>query len=224
MQPSRIKAEAVSLRKRGYSYNIIAEKLGVSKSSLSGWLKEIPYSPNNRVLQRIKAGPIKSAQRRHNQKVADILEIKSFAKKELGNLSKRDIWLVGIGLYIGEGSKLFESTRIINSDPQVIRLAVRWFKEICGLREENITIAIHIYPDNDIEKCIRYWSKTTGLSKGQFRKTQIDKRKGKSGKKHRKLPFGTAHLSIVAKQNKEAGVMLNRRIMGWIDSVYEQSS
>lgn len=222
MQSSFIKNKAINLRGRGYSYNIISQKLGVSKSSLSGWLKEIPFHPNRTVLNRIKFGPLRSAELRHNIKVANILKIKQEAKRELGSVSKRDLLLLGIGLYLGEGAKFGESIKIINSDPQIIRVAIKWFKEIFGLTSKNITIAIHLYPDNNINKCLQYWSKTVNIPVEQFRKTQIDRRLNKSGKKKRKLPYGTAHLTVVSNNNSEFGVKLHRRIMGLMDGIFEQ--
>jgi len=222
MQPHILKNKAVALRGKGYSYNLISKKLEIGKSTLSGWLKDMPFSPNRLVLKRIKSGPLKSGQIRHNQRVKDIVATKKEAKKELGEVTKRDLWMLGLGLYIGEGSKLYENIRIINSNPEVIKLAVKWLKDICGLKNKNITLAIHLYPDNDINKCLKYWSAITGISLKQFRKTQIDRRIGKSGKKKRKLPYGTAHLTVSSCGNKNFGVKLHRRIIGWIEGSLNQ--
>jgi len=217
-----LKEKAINYRKRGYSYNMISEKLGLSKSTLSNWLKEIPYKPSKEALRRIQLAPVKSAQLAHNRKVTNIIAIKELAKKELGRLTKRDLWLLGIGLYLGEGSKLYERIRVINSDPGIIKLAIKWFREICGLKNENLSIAIHAYPDNNIKDTINYWSKVTRIPKKQFEKTQVDRRINKSGKKKRKLPYGTAHLYIKSRGEKEFGRSLHRRIMGWIDATLNQ--
>jgi len=77
---------------------MISYKLGLAKSTLSCWLKEIPYKPNEKVLKRIQLAPAKSAEIIHNRKVANISKIKNLAKKELGEITKRDLWLLGIGL------------------------------------------------------------------------------------------------------------------------------
>jgi transcriptional regulator with XRE-family HTH domain len=217
-----IKERARDYREKGYSYNMISEKLGLAKSTLSDWLKEIPYKPNREVLKRIVLGRLKSAQFKHNQRIADITKRKELAKKELGEITKRDLWLLGIGLYMGEGMKLQESVRIINSDPEIIKIALKWFREICGLENENFTPSAHIYPDNNINLTINYWSKITHIPKEQFCKTQIDKRKNKSGKKKRKLPYGTLHLQIKSCGKKEFGRSLHRRIMGWIETLLNQ--
>lgn len=222
MKPISFKEKAIKYRKQGYSYNMISEKLGLAKSTLSDWLREIPYEPNKEVLKRIKLGPIKSARIRHNQKVTTIKKIKKKAKKELGKLTKRDLWLLGIGLYLGDGTKTQESVQVINSNPEIIKLAIKWFREICGLETKNFTIAIHTYPDNEIENTINYWSKITDIPKSQFEKTQIDRRPNKSKKKKRKLPYGTAKLTVRARGRKEFGVNLHRRIMGWIEAALDR--
>jgi AraC-like DNA-binding protein len=216
------KEKAIKLRKKGYSYNMISEKLGISKSTLSCWFKEMPFTPNKQVIERIKRGPFKSGQIRHNQRVKDIAKIKGFAREELGMITGRDLWMVGLGLYIGEGSKAYEASQIINSDPEIIKLAIRWFNEVCKISNDNITITMYLYPDNDDKECINYWRKITGLPIKQFRKTQIDRRINKSDNKRRKLPYGTVRLSIISNGNSDFGVNLHRRIMGWIESIFKQ--
>jgi hypothetical protein len=168
MKPLGLKEKAIYYRKQGYSYGMISEKLRLSKSTLSDWLREVPYKPNEEVLRRIKLGQLKSAQFKHNQRIRSIKKMKNLARKELGKLTKRDLWLLGIGLYLGEGSKLYEKVRIINSDPKVIKLAIKWFQEICGVENENFSLTIHTYPDNDIRETINYWSKVTGIPEKQL--------------------------------------------------------
>ncbi len=218
--PLKIKAE--KFRNAGYSYNMIWSKLGIAKSTLSNWFKDKPFVPNQEVLKRIQFGPIKSAEKSHNKRVKEIKELKELGIKEIGTLNKRDLWLLGLGLYLGEGSKSHEIIRIINSDPAVIKLAVKWFKDICGLNNGNITIALHLYPDSNERVCINFWKKITGLNQSNFRKTQIDTRKDKLTIKRKKLPFGTAHITIISRGDREKGVKLHRKINGWITGVLSQ--
>jgi len=201
---------------------MISYKLGLAKSTLSCWLKEIPYKPNEKVLKRIQLAPAKSAEIIHNRKVANISKIKNLAKKELGEITKRDLWLLGIGLYLGEGSKLYENIRIINSDPEIIKISLKWFKEVCELKNENFKPSIHLYPDNDIKKTLDYWSKITCIPIKQFGKTQIERRINKSNKKKNKLPYGTVHLQIKSCGEQKFGRNLHRRIMGWIEAFSKQ--
>lgn len=213
-----LKEKAISYRNKGYSYGMITEKIGVNKSTLSNWLAKVPFSPNKQLIKRIGLAKLKSASFKHNQKISEIKEMTNLAREELGQMTKRDLWLLGIGLYLGEGTKSYEFVRVVNSDPQVIRIAMKWFRSACGLSDENFNPYIHAYPDNDIEKTIKYWSEITGIKKEQFGKTQIDTRINKVAIKKKSLPYGTLHLHIRSGGNKEFGRRLHRRIMGWIEA------
>lgn len=218
-----LRLRAVHLRQQGWSYNVIEQRLGVSKSTLSHWLREIPYTPNAKMIDRINEGLRKSVLFKHKQRLKSIADARSIAKREIGKLSQRDLFLLGLGIYIGEGSKLYEEVRVINANPEVIRLAVKWFREICKIPLANFGLVIHIYPDNSKKAALKYWSKVSGVPVSQFGKMQIDIRTNKSRKKHRMLPYGTAHLKVKACGNPQFGVQLHRRIIGWIEAVHEQT-
>lgn len=47
------KNKAVELRKAGYSHTYIAERTGVSKSTLSSWLGGLSYKPNTETVLKI---------------------------------------------------------------------------------------------------------------------------------------------------------------------------
>lgn len=217
-----IKDKAIDFRQQGYSYSMISQELGLAKSTLSDWLRDIPFNPNEEVLKRIGMGRLKSAQFKYGQRIRDIKKAKELAKIELGNITRRDLWILGIGLYIGEGAKNNENIRIINSDPQIICIAIRWFKDICKLSNNNFVPSVHLYPDTDIPATLEFWSNATGIDINQFGKTQIDLRKDKVVKKRGKLPYGTLHLQVKSCGKKEFGRFLHRRIIGWIEECISQ--
>jgi len=212
-----LKEKAINYRKKGYSYNMISQKIGVNKSTLSNWLNKTPFSPNKEVVKRIGSAKLKSASFKHNKKLAEISEMKGLAEKDLGKITKRDLWFLGIGLYLGEGNKSYENVSFSNSDPETIKIIVKWFKEICLFKNKNFNPFVHAYPDNNIEETISYWSKITGIPKNQFGKTYIDKRTNKSGVKRKTLPYGTLDLRFRSFGEKEFGRRLHRRIVGWIE-------
>ncbi len=211
--------QVFKLRKEGYSYNYIAEKTGFSKSTLSGWLAGIPYTPNKTVIERIGKARAASGHAKAQQKLKSFNDANEEAKKEIGEITKRDLLMLGIGIYIGEGTKTNDIVRVINADPKIIKFAVKWFEEACGLSKENFKIRLHLYPDNNIKECIKYWSNICGIPIIQFQKTYIDLREHKKMFKRGKLPYGTAHLSIRSNGKKEFGVFLARKINAWIAEV-----
>ncbi len=222
MKALSLREKAISYRKRGYSYGMIAKELGLAKSTLSNWLQRIPYTPNREVLRRIGEARMRMAENKRRKMLDDIQMMKRLAKQDIGELSNRDLFLLGIGLYLGDGEKSRESIRLVNSNPQIIKIAMKWFREVCRLKNENFRPCIHLYPDTDIEKSLSYWAKIANVPKGQFGKTQIDQRNDKSQKKKRKLPHGTLHLQIKSCGKREFGVSLHRKIMGWIRVIEEQ--
>ncbi len=218
-----LKEKAVKLRNAGYSYSMISDKIGVPKATLSNWLAFIPFQPNEEVLEKIGKAKLKSALYKQNLKFEDIAKMKKEAIKDVGRLAERDMFMLGIGLYMGEGSKSFEQVQITNSDPVIIKTAIAWLKTFLKLDIKNFTIQIHAYPDTGLVKSINFWSTQTGIPKKQFSKVIIDNRNNKSPLNKRKLPYGTVSLRIKNGGTISPGIKsLHRKIMGWIESSTKQ--
>jgi len=217
-----LREDATRLRDLGYSYNMIKEELGVSVSTQSNWFSNRVFTPNKEVIDRIKNGPIRNAELRHNERVIRTNKTLSEASIEVGELTKRDLWLLGLGIYMGEGSKSIESVRIINSDPDIIKISMKWFREICCLDDSNFALSLNLYPDNDEGEAISYWSKVTNMSPSSFKKTQIDVRKDKKRKHAGKLKYGTLQIRIRSNGDTAKGVVLFRRIKGWTKGAVNQ--
>ncbi|HEC30599.1 MAG TPA: hypothetical protein ENI66_01120 [Candidatus Yonathbacteria bacterium] len=213
--------KAIKLRKDGHSYNYIADKTGASKGTLNCWLSDIPYIPNNETISRIGKARAKSGEVKSLQKLNSIKMARREAKNEINFVSKRDLFMLGLALYIGEGSKSYGIIRVINANPKVIKFMIKWFKEIFGMSDENFAIRLHLYPDNNEKECLDFWSEKTDLSALQFQKTQIDRRKNKKLSKRGKLPYGTAHLSVKSCGNKRYGVFLARKIDAYTREVFD---
>ena len=148
-------------------------------------------------------------------------KLKSLGMAEVGTLSKRDLWMLGLGLYIGEGAKTIEAIRISNSDPAVITIAMRWLRECCSLSDENFSIRLHLYPDNDADDSTGYWQAVTGLPRERFMKIYTDHRENKKRSNRGRLPYGTAHLSVVCRGDSAKGVRLYRKLQGWMAGVLQ---
>ena len=213
MTKIQIKNKAISLRKEGYSYSDIQKITNVSKSTLSEWLRKLEYKPNEIVRSRLIKARYFSSLAKTKIKNESIARAKLEARKEIGKYSDRELLFVGLGVYMGEGAKTRDSVRVMNSDPKIIKLMIIWFKKVFGMKDDNICLRIHLYPDVVEAEAKEYWSKQTGLAKSRFLKTQVDLRENKSLKGKGKLPYGTVQLSIRASGNKDYGVFLSRKIM-----------
>lgn len=217
------KNKASELRRAGYSYSYISSKTGLSKSTLSDWLATVPYTPNEETRQTIGKALAASGAKIAKKKLESINQAKKLAREEIGRLSKRDLFMFGLGLYLGEGNKTHDLVRVVNSNPEVIRLAIAWFESL-GLSKKNFAITLHLYPDSTPDKSREFWSRVTGIPKNQFLKTQIDWRKNKKAYKIGKLPHGTAQLAVRGMGEKRFGVFLARKINAWTEEVIRETS
>lgn len=205
------KTEAIQLRKDGYSYKYIKDKTGLAMSTLSYHLADIPYEPNEETKQTIQNAQLASARTKQIQKTKSINVAKERASTTLGKITDRDLFIAGIALYIGEGSKTNNLVRLVNADADVITLFIRWLLLI-GVPKSHIVIRIHAYPETDMALCKNYWMEETGLLSEQFQKPCIDTRVNKDRKRSTTHLYGTAHVTVKANGNPEFGTALSRYI------------
>lgn len=221
MRPPIVKAKALQLRRNGYSYRYISEKLKISKSTLNGWFQGVPYSPNEYTVKVIGRARAASSRAKSALRAKDEEGARDRARKMIQNIGARDLLFLGLGVYIGEGSKSVEQARVVNADPRVIKLAIRWYCEIFRVKKEYLYLRLHLYPDSHIQKAIRYWSRETGIPVSRFQKPTIDRRTNKKIVKYGRLPNGTAHLNIVSGGDKEMGRHFARVIFSMMDIALE---
>jgi len=208
------KIKAIQLRKRGKSYAEILKEVKVSKSTISKWLKDIELNKEqkNKLMTKRLLSAYKGA--KTNQENAEKKQriIINQAKKEVFNLIENPLFSSGLMLYWAEGNKRDRKVAFSNSDPNLIYLMMRWFREICHVPESKFRVALHIH-NLHIRKDIRnFWSETTGISLNQFTK-DIVKPTIYSQRKN-KLYEGICRITI-------NNIDLLRRIIGWEKGVME---
>jgi transcriptional regulator with XRE-family HTH domain len=171
------KQKALVMRKAGMSYSQIKEKLGVSKSTLSGWLYNMPLSE-----ERIRAlrdfSPIRIEKYRNTMRAKR--EAKNQIayqniKERIGAISDREFLIAGLFLYWAEGSKTKTfSIALTNTNPKMLVLFIRWLK-FFDVPKSKLKVHLHLYSDMNIKKKINFWSETLNIPITQFRKPYIKK-------------------------------------------------
>ncbi|PIR45221.1 MAG: hypothetical protein COV10_00545 [Candidatus Vogelbacteria bacterium CG10_big_fil_rev_8_21_14_0_10_51_16] len=115
--------------------------------------------------------------------------------------------VAGVMLYWGEGAKGHGSVRFANSDPDMIRLFLRFLREICGVDEKRITAIVHYYPDHNLHFLQDFWSKRTGIPLVRFYKPHMHT--GRTGSYKTKSRHGTLAVNYCDKK-------LLGQILEWI--------
>jgi len=213
------KALALKLRRRGLSYSEIQKLVKVSKDTLSRWCRDIILSPEQierlrkRKLKGSERGRIIGAKKLQEKRLREIELLNLSGRKDIGDLSKRDRFLIGVSLYAAEGVKSDHNVEFSNSDPRMISFMMKWFREFCDISEDRFRGAIWIHDNLDKHKAVKYWSKLTKIPVNQFHKTYVVRNKENSRKVRKKRnEFGVFSVRVSSAKTQ-------RKIMGWVSGI-----
>ena len=191
--------------------------LSIPKGTLSGWFRgmELSLVVKNRLWTNNQKKWAQSITDYNKKRAIDILnrnnETQQRIAKEIGELTKRELILIGAALYWAEGNRKDRwRIRFSNSDPAIIALIMRFFREVCNVKEDKFIAEINIHPNTSKEKAKIFWSKISSIHPSQFRKTVVAVSKSSKLKRPiNTLPYGTLQINI-------SDINLVNRIRGWI--------
>lgn len=208
-----VREQAFKMRLKGHSYNEIHAALGVPKSTMNGWFRHVVLS--DKAIARLKArtlqGTINAFVKRNKLQThhAEVRarEARAAGKKEIPNLTIHDLKIIGAALYWAEGYKRLKirdgkervghPIALVNSDPDMIRLFIRFLKEIMHVESAKITASMRLYAHISEEAARRHWLEVTGLPHEQFRKTTwLVSGASKGVRPYNRLPWGTLHIQV----------------------------
>ncbi len=221
-----IKSEAKRLRLKGETVRAIAKKLNVSFSTVSFWCRDIKLSTSiikmmkfNKKERSIK-GLLRYSEKRRAQRIHNTIDQKNKGVKMVGKITDRDILMVGLGLYWGEGYKESnDEMGFTNSNPQMIRFYIKWLQKN-NVSKNDLIFRLSL---NDIfkiekEKIKNFWIKYLNIKENQFSKTTLIKSKLK------KASFkNIATYRGVLRIKVRRGLFLKNKILGAIDYMASRS-
>ncbi|MEW1753310.1 hypothetical protein [Streptomyces angustmyceticus] len=208
-----LRDRARELRKQGRTYDEIQVELGCSKSSVSLWVRDLPKPPPRTPEEAsaiARRGWAATLERREEERQ----RTKADAKREIGALSDRELFIAGVALYWAEGTKdkpytRRESVTFVNSDPSVIRLYLAWLN-LLGVEPERVGYRVMIHGTADVAGAERYWADLVGVDVTALQKTTLKRHNPKTVRKN----VGDAyHGCLVIRVLQSAD--LYRRIEGW---------
>lgn len=221
MSKIKEKEKAVRLRRKGFSYGEILSEVPVTKSTLSLWLREIGLAKRQkqRLTKKKRLGQQKGGRVRREQRIRLTEEIKEKAAKEIDKISYRELWMIGISLYWAEGSKernQATSVALGNSDPELIKIFLKWLQKICKVSKEDINFRIFLHDTSAtrLKEVQKYWSGVTGFSLDKFQKVTWKRNKINTKRKNIGRDY-YGLLSVIVRRSTS----LNRKIQGWIEGI-----
>ncbi len=227
-----VRSKALQLRLRGFSINEITKKLGVPKSTLSGWLRNVVLSDaarlriQSRVKQGVYNGIIKRNKLQTHVARQRVLQIRQEFKKLVPPLTKKDILLAGAILYWAEGYKrplvrygreiTSHSISFVNSDPEMIRVFILFLIKVLHIPLENLRLSMRLYAHINEQDSMKYWQAITGAPESCFRKTTYLVSGASKGKRpYTRLPHGTLQVAVYSTEKFS-------QLMGLLEGVKEK--
>ncbi|MFJ4952871.1 helix-turn-helix domain-containing protein [Streptomyces sp. NPDC088760] len=176
-----LRARARELRLQGWTYNEIQAELGCSKSSVSLWVRDLPHpeakcTPEEQ-RARMNAGLARLRASQDRERAAT----KRAAAAAIGKLTDRELFIAGVALYWAEGTKdkphrRTEVLQFINSDPNVIKLFLRWL-DLLEVDRDRLTLRVSIHETADVEAAEKFWADVVGVDVAAFSRATLKKHK-----------------------------------------------
>ena len=214
----------MSLRRGGYSYSEIQKFVSVPKATLSYWFKDVKLSEPQLVrLQEKRNEAIQQGAQVRSKRVNEAIEkIEKTSSKDIKDIAKRELWLMGIMLYWRErvsDRDVKKGVKFTSSDPYLIRLFLKWLMDVGQLGEADVLCDILIdlpvrQAGDNQKKAIVHWSEVTGFPQEIFTRIYVQKAKKKRKKRQvKKAEFGLLRIRV------KASSMLARQLSGWIKAI-----
>lgn len=213
------------MRIEGQTYDEIAARLGVSKSSVSLWTRDLAHPPARadgvdarfEGLQRyFEAQRARSALERAQQVSA--------AAAMVGPVSDRELLIAGTVAYWAEGSKAkpwrrLDRVTFTNSDPGMIQL-FQAFLRLMGVVDDQLRFRVAIHENADVDAATRFWADLLAVDPAVFQPASLKRHQPRTTRKNVGADY---HGCLVINVLRSAD--LYRRIEGmWTAVVAESAS
>lgn len=204
--------QAIAFRKRGFTYTEIAKICDVSRGTISNWLanedfsKQVAKSNRERTYKENVARIKLVNKARNAERSSQYKEILRLAETEYKHYVTSPLFVFGLTTYMFNGDqKNPHLIRLTNRDNDLHRLFISFTIDFLGVEKADIRFWLLLYPAHDEIKCLKHWSKKTGLSITSFYRSQIvEKRSNKET-----LHFGVGNTII-------GSTLLKKKLSHWV--------
>ncbi len=161
----REQQEAKRLRAAGRTLQQIADELGVSKSSVSLWVRDVPFTPSKR-----RYGPHARFHPWKERRLREIAECDLLGAERIGVMSEEAFFVAGVALYAGEGAKADHSVMFANTDARMIAFFCAWLRRFFDFDESRLRVRVYLHEGLDLDAAQTFWSEVTAIPLTQFGK------------------------------------------------------
>jgi len=186
-----LRTKARDLRNSGMDYEDIAATLGVAKSSVSLWVRDLA-TPSRLSYEERRRRAAEGVHRywaaERPAREATRAAACQAAAAQIGYLTDRELVIAGAIAYWCEGCKNKPGRRsdrvvFMNSDPGLIRFFLRFLKA-SGISCTDLFFRVYIHESADVESAQKFWLEITGASPDQFRTPSLKRHNPKTVRKN----------------------------------------
>jgi len=156
--------EARRLRAKGLTMDEIAQKLRVSKGSVSLWTRDVPFQPRLLRTKARRRGP-NILQRRKQEEIG---RLRAEGVARIGALSEKEFLVAGAALYAAEGSKAGWEVAFANSDPRMVAFFCAWLRTFFAIDESRLRLRIYLHEGLDLGAAVAFWTRLTSIPAAQL--------------------------------------------------------
>lgn len=176
----------------------IAKRLGVAKSSVSLWVRDLPLSKET-IADRCLAGCLKGAKIRCDDARAVRVQYQQDGLKMAEKYQDNPLFMSGCMMHWAEGAKDKNIAHICNTDPHFMRLWLKFIFRFFNIQPTDMVVHINCYLGNGKtqQQIESYWLREFNLPRSCLRKTTVvTKHKFSTGVKKNKHPYGVGILKV----------------------------
>jgi transposase-like protein len=194
--------QAVRLRRdKGMSVREIAVAVGVSRSSASVWLRDVPLTAEQTTALRAR-NPAYNHQGKGARANAERARARRAGYQDEGRRRARKRhpeYVAGCVLFWAEGSRSRNTVEFVNSDPAMVRVFVDFLRTWFAVPDERIRVRCNLFADHEarIREIEDHWLAEARLPRSALRRSAVNRYSRHSQRKRRnKLPFGTCSIVV----------------------------
>jgi transcriptional regulator with XRE-family HTH domain len=160
--PQYIIDKAIELRiKDKLTVPEIAERMGIAKSTVDGWMKDYPLE--ERTKKQTEAQK-QAAEANRDRAAAKRQDAYDEMLEQAPELLKNYSLLAFVCMYIGEGTKRKRGeVSICNSDAAVMRLSYKWIVKLKH-PDRSLEFRVQIHADHNEDEIKAYWAEQFDIS------------------------------------------------------------
>ena len=221
MAKSKEKIKARKLRKKGESIKKIANLLKISVSTVSLWCRNVELTDKQiENLRKRQTDPFYGKKldyylKKKKEFNLKLLNLKNEGINSIGKLSKREIFLIGVALYWGEGFKKDSLVGLATLDINIAKFFIFWLNKSFGITTKDLILRItaNISYKNKINELGKYWSRELKIPVGQFSKPFFQNTKWKKEYENKDNYHGVLRIRV------RRSIDLLRKIFGYIEGI-----